>query len=84
MLALSARQEAKQPPASQFREVSLVLCRAKGQRILDADNAITAMKPIVDGLKAAGLIVDDSPKWVSVAYAQERRPEWRGVIVEVK
>lgn len=37
---------------------------------LDWDNLVGGCKPLLDALKSARLIVDDSPKWVAVTYAQ--------------
>jgi hypothetical protein len=41
------------------RGVTLTLVRGKHQRILDEDNCVGALKPILDGLKDAGWIYDD-------------------------
>jgi len=41
-------------------------------RLLDVDNAYTCAKPILDGLRYAGVIQDDSPKHLSLYVNQEQ------------
>lgn len=40
------------------------------RRLLDDDNAAAGCKPIVDCIKEAGLIVDDSRKWIDLVVDQ--------------
>lgn len=40
--------------------------------LMDKDGAYNAAKPIVDGLKAAGVIFDDSPKFIDLDVSQNR------------
>jgi hypothetical protein len=54
------------------RDIHLTLVRGKGQRLLDLDALGAACKPYLDGIVDAGLLVDDSPKWCTPHYAQER------------
>lgn len=56
-------------PKAEGRRVSLTLTRY-GLRVLDAGNLAASFKPVEDGLKDAGVIVDDSPKWVEVSFKQ--------------
>lgn len=45
----------------------------KGKRMLDADNLFPTIKLILDGLILAGILVDDSPKYIrSVRLIPER------------
>jgi len=44
------------------------------RRLLDAENLWASVKHIVDGLKTAGLIRDDSPKEIVLQVVQEQLP----------
>jgi hypothetical protein len=71
--ALSWRKAHSLPPADGRRALSLVLVRGKRQRFLDeADNLPAALKPCLDSLKDAGIIVDDAARHVEVKYSQGR------------
>lgn len=51
-----------------------------GYRILDADNATGGCKPLIDCLKEAGLIENDSPEYIDLEVVQQlvmRREEER-------
>lgn len=52
---------------SQFRRVKIV---RYGPRQLDHDNLVGGCKPVLDALKRAGLIWDDSPAFLAVDYRQ--------------
>lgn len=41
-------------------------------RRMDRDNAYTAAKPILDGLKLAGLIIDDSEDHIELKVTTEK------------
>lgn len=41
-------------------------------RMLDTDNLIGGQKPLVDAMKQAGLLKDDSPKWAAIEYVECR------------
>ena len=41
-------------------------------RRLDPDNLIGGQKPLVDSMKQAGMLKDDSPKWAAIAYVENR------------
>jgi hypothetical protein len=45
-----------------------------GQRLLDDDNLRGGAKPLIDCLKEAGLLHDDSPEWLTLDVKQERVP----------
>ena len=40
------------------------------KRLLDTDNLYSGIKPLGDALKKAGLIWDDSPKWINLKARQ--------------
>lgn len=46
--------------------------------VLDQDNLVGGCKPLVDALVSAGLIVDDSPQWLSASYMQAKAERGRG------
>ncbi len=63
---------------------ALVRITRYGSRMLDDDNFRGGAKPLVDALKDAGLIVDDSPKWMTAEYKQvkcTRKEAWTEVEV---
>lgn len=48
-------------------------------RKLDADNALAACKPAIDGLFKDGLVPDDGPRWLTIGEVrQESGKEWKG------
>lgn len=51
------------------------------RRLLDDDNPY--LKPFLDGLKEAGVIVDDSPTWCRVEVIQKlvAKPENEGILI---
>lgn len=49
-----------------------VTIERRGVRLLDYDNLVGGCKPLVDALKRAGLIWDDSPRWCRITYNQTR------------
>lgn len=71
------------PVAIDKRSLRLQLIRGKGQKLLDPDNCVAALKPVVDGLKDAGWIVDDSQKWLEYS-ADQARGKQPGVVVTVE
>jgi hypothetical protein len=57
----------------------------KGRRRLDVDNLIGALKPVTDGLKDAGVLVKDSPDWLtSISAAQSRDKNATNITVWVQ
>lgn len=63
------------PEATGRCYLHMTLIRGKGQRMLDHDNAVSAMKPVIDGLVSAGWLKDDSFKWLQYDADQRRGPE---------
>lgn len=54
-----------------------------GSRLLDEDNFIGGLKPLLDTIVKLGLIVDDRPEWLELNYKQEKckRGEEKTVII---
>lgn len=67
------------PRAKGKRRITLTIILGKRQRGCDPD---AYWKLLLDAMKYAGLIVDDSPKWVELAPVQYERGE-RGTRVEI-
>lgn len=44
---------------------------------LDRDNLLGGCKPVIDAIKACGVIGDDSPKWLDLEVTQQRSPDLR-------
>jgi len=55
------------PPKQRKRKVIITSYR---KRLLDKDNLYAGAKLLVDALKKAGLIWDDSPKWINLEVKQ--------------
>jgi hypothetical protein len=51
----------------QFQKVRIILHR---RRLLDDDNAVGSLKPVIDGLRDSGLIYDDSKRWILLTSEQ--------------
>lgn len=52
-----------------------------GKRLLDPDNFTGGLKPVIDGLKRNGLILDDTPKHITLNAIQHvGPPPYRTVI----
>ena len=54
------------------RRVTITLHR---RRLLDDDNAVASCKPLLDALKACGLIHDDSRRWILLQVDQVKDRE---------
>lgn len=52
---------------NRFYIVRIVLHR---RRLLDEDNAVGSLKPVLDGLRDSGLIYDDSRRWILLHTSQ--------------
>lgn len=76
------------PPAVRHRTVTVTRLMGKGQREFDYDNLVAGAKAVIDAMKpahmrrgclvaGASLLVDDSPRWVTVTYLQERAADGR-------
>lgn len=86
MVSLGERNRLGLAEATEPRAVTLTLIRGPGQKMLDSDNAIAALKVVRDSLQCkdgAGWIVDDSPRWAKVAYGPQERGLQPGVTVTV-
>lgn len=73
----------KKLPTSPLKSAELRLVR-HSHRMLDFDGLVGSMKPVVDGLKAAGVILDD--RWsVTGAWQvdQRFRPKAEGPLLEI-
>jgi crossover junction endodeoxyribonuclease RusA len=58
-----------------------------GYRPRDVQNAIAALKPSIDGMVDAGVVPDDSAKWVQfgrIALTNKRNGEKPGVTITVR
>lgn len=73
-------EDALQGDGQVFRTVRLTCLRC---RLLDDDNPW--IKPFIDALKEAGIIVDDSKKWCQVECFQRQvlSPCEEGILIEV-
>lgn len=73
LLVLEAIQASGKPLAPLQR--SRVRIMRYGARQLDPDNATASMKPLIDGLKANGMIADDSAEHIELHVGQGTRPK---------
>lgn len=62
-----------------FEYANVRICRY-GAKLLDPDNLVGGMKPLIDSLKALGIIVDDSPAHMSLSVMQGTDTNHRTVI----
>jgi len=69
------------PPKQRKRKVIITSYR---KRLLDKDNLYAGTKPLVDALKKAGLIWDDSPKWINLEVKQAVDGKNQRTEVEIK
>jgi hypothetical protein len=73
-------QYSREQPKKQKRVLIISLWRKKLQ---DPDNLVGSVKPLVDAIKKAGLIYDDSPEWITLKVKQTQgKPE--KIFVEVR
>jgi len=56
--------------APEKRAVTIIVHRCQ---LLDHDNLVASVKPILDGLKGQ-IIVDDSPRWLELSVRQVKAP----------
>jgi hypothetical protein len=61
--------------------VVITLVRDRGQA-LDPDNAVSAVKPLVDGLVVGRLLAGDTEEHITLTVRQERGPR-RGARIEI-
>lgn len=50
----------------------MAVCIRYAQRAMDTDNQARGMKPILDGLKLSGVIMDDNPKRLVSVYIHQK------------
>jgi hypothetical protein len=65
------------PPKAPLRH-SLITCVRISSGQMDRDGLSGSFKSLIDGLKACGVIVDDSPEHVEIKYAQEKGKRGEG------
>lgn len=53
--------------------VDVVFCRAYRAREMDQDNLAASAKPVLDALRRAGVIEDDSPSHINLVICQMQR-----------
>ena len=55
------------------------------QRLLDPDNLVGSVKPVIDALKRQGWLQDDTPALLKLEVAQQKGPkQLRGVYVALR
>lgn len=76
---LRCRLVPKAPAETRLMKVGIVSYRV---RLLDLTNLWAGAKPVPDGLKRLGYLVDDSPKWCDLTVTQQKciKAEERTVI----
>ncbi|HWE64785.1 MAG TPA: hypothetical protein VHB98_23985 [Chloroflexota bacterium] len=76
-----------QRPAVPFQRahVCITLVRKGRSQPMDPDNAVAACKPLIDGLRIGGVLVDDSPAHIALDVCQEvgSRRETRITILSI-
>lgn len=74
MQALSAMRALREFPAREPRTLAIEVVRGKtGGNLLDLDNCISQLKAAIDGIKDAGWLKDDSPKWLTALSVSQRK-----------
>ena len=81
-LVRAARIRAKVFEAPKYPRAVLTLERY-GARMLDHDNLVAGMKPLVDSLVKEGFIAGDSPQHITATYVQHVGKQ-RGTIVRIE
>lgn len=77
---MSAYVARKFKPKTPFESVELTFIRGSSRQC-DFDNGIAALKPIIDGLKDAGIILDDNPNVVkAIRFGWEKASRSCGYI----
>ena len=61
------------PKATAKRRITLTRIIGKRQRQFDYSNLVGGAKYVLDACKAAGLLVDDAPRWCDDKYEQRKR-----------
>lgn len=65
------------------REKRVVVIMLRRKKLMDEDAKYGAVKPLLDAIKKAGLIYDDSPEWLTLRVNQEKNDKDR-TLVEVR
>lgn len=73
----------KLPKIQKFPVILHFICEFEG-RVLDSFNCVYMCKCIEDGLVRAGMLPDDSPKYVKYAYCEPRKGEKDLIILKVR
>lgn len=68
---LEANDNCLPVPRDAFQRARITITRFS-PRMLDADNATGGAKHIVDGLRACGIIIDDTPEHIELTVRQEK------------
>lgn len=69
MALLAASKAAKATKAAGKRRVTVLRC---GRKMLDIDNAIGGLKPILDGMRKLELLVDDDRHNLELVMLQQQ------------
>ena len=56
--------------------------RSRGGRGLDPDNLVGSVKPVLDGLRYAQVLLDDSPDHIELTVTQSRGPALTRIHIE--
>lgn len=83
LLLRSAARAGGIPRPEERRRITLTRLYSGRQRELDRDNLVGGLKAVVDALRRADLILDDTRRWAQVHYLQERGDR-RGLRVQVE
>jgi hypothetical protein len=72
------------PRKEKGQERIVVRITRQATRLLDADNLAGGCKPLIDQLRYAGLIPDDSPEQVEITFTQTKvKKGQEGTLVEL-
>jgi hypothetical protein len=81
MLFMVAARSAGVPRVAAPRRVTFTRRYSGRKQLRDHANVIGGMKPVVDAMVRAGLLVDDSPEWFEAYYRQERAAHGGGTVI---
>jgi hypothetical protein len=73
-----------EPREEESQERIVVRITRSSTRLLDADNLAGGCKPVIDQLRYAGLIPDDSPEKVEITFTQKKvKKGQEGTLIEI-
>jgi hypothetical protein len=73
-----------EPRKEKGEERIVVRITRSSTRLLDADNLAGGCKPVIDQLRYAGLIPDDSPEKVEITFTQKKvKKGQEGTLIEI-